>query len=623
MSNKYGGYLTVNWCGNQYSQKINPIAMLKRNTAFRTASQQYAANYILCEKYTTVSYKSDMESICLGAYLSGYSGQYGIRYDNSGWTDSSSINANFTLATGIAPHLEHIMLTGQTVIDGPEIIWRNCTIEKSTSTTPDGFTRRNWATFAHFDNVMVDMFRKILDGTVRIPSRKEVIDRTKVVIVNDVSSGSDDSIYSSPKALFEGLYKMDNDGYYQTNKSFFKKTGRYPSIPVIYGFNDSLANTFRVKLNKSTLRNRWSGIAAKQTEFNAYFPQEYTGDLYAGRYENGWVVYNPYKTGQIATAKIPFTYNTCTSMSLALSQYSATVVKEFADKVTFYLNNYDDEVNTALKTDTIQIEGSSSEPSWSYSDRAQHKASVLTKSWINNVFTLVVKHNGALDVTVNCSGSATGRLTAFTPAEIIVPSAPDVYTGPRQYEAEFFDWKSVTSVVKSGYSGSVRKYTGQGYVILGTSASASVRDTLNVTRAGTYKLHVRYSAPGDVSTLDLLINGSKVATPVFSKTVADSAWNIVSQDVSLNAGYNSVMLKANRTGAYSINLDNIVIEYVNPGNETSLENISQNDLSVVSSKYYTMTGMLVDNFNSDMKGLYLVCKLLSNGTIKSEKIFIP
>ena len=122
LNQKYGGYLIVSWCGTQYSPSINPIAMMKLNPAFAAICQQSPKYFILCEKYTTTAYKSDMESICLGTYLSGFSGQYGIRYDNSGWTDATGTNQNFTLTTGGAPMLEHIMLTGQTVIDGPEII---------------------------------------------------------------------------------------------------------------------------------------------------------------------------------------------------------------------------------------------------------------------------------------------------------------------------------------------------------------------------------------------------------------------------------------------------------------------------------------------------------------------
>ncbi len=94
LTNKFGGYLVVSWCGNQWSPSINPIAMMKRNSKFAKACREYTKNYILCEKYTQTSYQSDMESICLGAYLSGYSGNYGIRYDDTGWTDSNGVHEN-------------------------------------------------------------------------------------------------------------------------------------------------------------------------------------------------------------------------------------------------------------------------------------------------------------------------------------------------------------------------------------------------------------------------------------------------------------------------------------------------------------------------------------------------
>jgi hypothetical protein len=521
-----------------------------------------------------------MESLCLGAYLSGYSGQYGIRYDNTGWTDSTATNnANFTLATAGAVHLEHMMLTGQTVIDGPEIIWTNCFKENGTSTTSDSYTRRNWGTFAHFDNVMIDMFRKVLDGTVRIPSRKEVIDRTKYVIINNVNSGSNDSIYSSPKLLFDGLYRMDGDGYYENNKTFFKKTGRYPTIPTVYQLNDADANTFQYQINKSTINTRWPTLTSKVTELNATFPKEYSGDIYAGRIENGWVTYNPYKTKKVAKGSIPFKYNTCDSMNLAFSQYTAGVVKEYTDNVTFYLNNYDDEVNIGLKADTIWIYGSSSEPTWSYVERGSHQASTIVKSWSNGVFSLAIQHNGALDITVNCSGSATGRLTSYTAAVPVSPIKPALYTGPRQYEAECFDRRNISSVVTSGYSLAVRNYTGQGYIRLGTNAAASVRDTVSVLENGIYKLQTRYSAAtGTLTTIDLYVNGAKVATPVFTQTASESDWTVNTQYITLNTGNNSIVFQANAAGAYDIIFDNII---VSKGNDATIYDFT-NDLATTS-----------------------------------------
>ena len=188
VTNKYGGYLVVSWCGNQFSANINPIGMMKRNPAFAAACKQYSKNYILCEKYTQQGYQSDMESICLGSWLSGFSGNYGMRYDDTGWTDSTGVHQNFTMATYGAPFLEHVMLTGQTVIDGPELIWTQCFQETGVVSTTDGYNVRSWTTFPQFDNVSVDLFRKVLDGGVRIPTRQEVINRSKLTIVNDVNS---------------------------------------------------------------------------------------------------------------------------------------------------------------------------------------------------------------------------------------------------------------------------------------------------------------------------------------------------------------------------------------------------------------------------------------------------
>lgn len=560
LSHKYGGYLVVSWCGNQWSPNINPIGMLKRAPAFAAACRDYTENYILCEKYTQESYQSDMESLGLGAYLSGYSGQYGIRYDDTGWTDAAGAHANFTMATYGAPFLEHVMLTGQTVIDGPELIWTQCFRELGAGPTTDGYTMRRWGTFPQFENVSVDLFRKVLDGTVRIPTRREVIDRTRVVVLNNVNSGSADTIYSSPDTLFEGLYRMDGDGNLRDNKSFFKKTGRYPTIPTVFALDDADANAFQLQVNRSAYATRWPTIAAKVAEFDSIFPQEYTGDLYAGRHENGWVIYNPFKTGQTASATIPFKYNTADRMELTFSQYTAAAVKEYADRVTYYLSNYDNVLDTGLKTDVITIHGATTEPTWSYADRGSHQASVVTKTWSGGVFTLTVQHNGALDITVHCSGSATDRLTAYTPATLVAPTRPALFAGPRQYEAECFDYRGIAGLTSGANNGAIRNYTGQGYLQFGTGATAAVRDTVTVHSAGPYRLETRYSVVGaDAGGIDLYVNGTKVASPVFPQTPSLGDWAVLRGDVTLNAGANTVEFRATATRAASLYFDNIVV----------------------------------------------------------------
>lgn len=565
LNQKYGGYLVVSWCGTQYSPSINPIAMMKLNPAFAAICKQSPKNFILCEKYTTTSYKSDIESICLGTYLSGYSGQYGMRYDNSGWSDATGTNQNFTLATGGAPMLEHIMLTGETVIDGPEIIWLQDIQGLNNGTTSDGYTTRQWGFFSQYSNVILDIFRKILDGTVRIPTRQEVINRTKVVIIQNVNSGSSDNIYSSPQTLFEGLYRMDVDGDYQNNLYFTKKTGRYPTIPTAYLLADTNAQSFQLQVSNSLYSTRWPTLAAKTNELNTLFPQEYTGDIYVGRNENAWVIYNPYKTdvtktNQTASGSIPFKYNTCDHVDMTLSQYTSGVMKEYSNSVTFYLGNYDSQINLGSRTDTFTIYGSSSQPTYSWADRASHSGSTVTSGWTNGMWSLTVLHNGALDITVNCAGSATGRLTNYPPATIVPPTLPSTYTGAHQYEAECFDYKSINGYTQNGYGSGISNYTGQGFLNFGTSSSADVRDYVTVLKSGTYQLKTKYAVTGaNISTIDLYVNGAKVTTPAFTQTPSYSDWAIHKQNFPLNAGTNTIEFRANGTGASSIYFDNIVV----------------------------------------------------------------
>ncbi len=558
----YGGYLVVSWCGNQWSPSINPIGMLKRSPAFAAACREHTENYILCEKYTQQGYQHDMESLCLGAWLSGYSGHYGIRYDDTGWTDAAGNHEDFTMATYGAPFLEHVMLTGQTVIDAPELIWTQCFRETSRVSAGDGFMTRNWDTFPQFENMSVDLFRKVLDGTVRIPSRQEVIDRTKVVVINDVNSGSADTIYSSPDTLFDGLYRMETSGPHSTNKSFFKKSGRYPTVPTVYQLDDEPAKSFAIQVARSGYLSRWPTNAAKVNEFNTLFPEEASGDIYAGRHENGWVFYNPYKTGQTASGSIFFKYNTAERMELELTRYTSGVVKESSDKLEIYLNNHDVQLDNTPKTNTIRIHGASFQPSWSYVNRGTPGTAApgVTSSWSGGVLTLTVVHNGPVDITVNCSGAAEGRQTDYTPAAISAPPPPASYHGPRQYEGEHFDYKSIGGIETNAAPGSITGFHGQGFLRFGTNGEAAVRDRVSVSAAATYRLEMRYSVEGGSrSGIELHVNGSRVTELAFPETPSFSDWATVAHDVHLNAGSNVIELRATADGLRDIYFDSLVV----------------------------------------------------------------
>ena len=587
---RYGGYLVVSFTQAYYSADMMPIAYMKRNPEVNRLLTEHPEHFICCEKYTMQNGFFDIESNCLGAYLGGYAGNYGIRFDDCGWSPSDGNDATendgdvypFVKAAGAVPIMEHVMLTGQTVIDGPELIWTDVSREVGTSVTPDGYTRRNWDWFPQYVNIQMDEFRKVLDGTVRILSREEVIDRTKICLQNDINDGTFDS-YLTPATLFDGLYRPDcdrdrADGVYNNswleNKWWMKVSGRYPTIPQVYDLLDDTAKKLQV-MKVSEYNTRWPNEAAKVAELNELFPQEYTGDIYAAHAENTWMTYNPYQyedkitngvrtrytSARRASGVIPFLYNTADSISLDFSPYAMAVMKEYPDSVMLYMSNYrlsDDNNLTEAENveDTVRIYGIVEEPVVTWFDRAAHRASEIKQIWKDGVLTLVVAHNGPVEITVKGKGEATDRQTEWTKARIEVPEIPSVYTGTLQYEAEFFDYKDIGACRTNGYYNGRPGYQGQGYVEMGTSRSASIRDTVTVLRKGTYAITVRYLLPSGSLRLQMNVNGKRQFLNLRS---TGDAWAETSVETELNAGTNEVELKF-ATAAANVLIDCIKID---------------------------------------------------------------
>lgn len=587
LCNRRGGYLDISWCTNMWSADIGPIAMLKQIPEWEEACRKYSQNYILEEKYTQIGYINDVESVVFGSYISGYSGYYGIRYDDSGWSDSTWDGVEgkkdeegndipipkeqYRVATGLPIHLERLAFNGLTVIDGPELVWNDDFKETNSKTDGEGYQVRNWEMYDQFQNDMIDMFRKVLDGTVRISSRQEVINRTKVAVIQDVMTAthpswenpsSRDDLYSSYPTLFEGLYRMEDDGNLAHNHNPFRCTGRYPTIPTVYSLSDDIAKSIQVQINQSEIPARWNTIEEKQNEFNAMFPEESWGNFFAGRNENLWITYNPNKDGSTAGGYFIPKYNTCSQVEVAYSEYATGVFKEFSDHMDIYLNNFDEEDPTTLKTNTIKIYGASSAPTYTLKHRGVNQIrSSVSESWNNGVYTLTVQHNGPVDIQVNCSGNEQNRLTSYQEASYEPPAFPPEYTGPQQYEAEFFDVKNIEGIVANGCRSGVTGFWGQGYLKFGKNAAASVKDTVTCKTAGTKTMTLRYSTKSDddINQIDLYANNEKVDTLSFTKGDSLSDWKTIEKTVALKEGDNKVELRA--TGAISGDLyfDNFVI----------------------------------------------------------------
>ncbi len=555
MSHQYGGFLTVSFCGNIWSHPLNPVGMMKREPKLLEACRNYPESVIWLYKYTTSSCFYNNESVSFSPFVSGLSKNYGVRYDNCGWNGAMDAilgenhGKKYPASAGIGTVLEQTGINGGAVWDGPELTWREECFHEISNSTVDGYTRRNWAHFPNFDGVWADMFRKVIDGTVHIPSREEVIDRTKIVVINDITDGDDEQKYAAWGDLYDGLYKQNDpfnrgNGQWMDNFCYFKKTGRYATIPVCIDLYDDLAKSIPVQVKKTEYKKRWSNQTAKVADFDAQYPEVSKGDLFVARTGNQIVAYTPYtylNTKTTAKATIPLQYNTCDELTLNFNKLSGGLVREYSDHIDFYLNNYRSDTTTA-REDIIIIKGANSQPTFTLTKRNNANA-VTTEDFADGVYTLTVKHIGPVDIALRCAGNNTRTATATAAKALSLPKQPAEYHGAIMIEAEDMDFKSIKSCCTSPYNWypNVIGHAGNGFVDLGTNKNGSLRHQLALKSAGDYRIAIRYTNSTKAANLTVSVNGTeqKVATEKTDR----NEWKKAILTAPLIAGTNDFRIK--------------------------------------------------------------------------------
>jgi len=605
MAHKYGGFLTVSFCGNIWSHPLNPIGMMKRNKDLLEACKQYPEAMLWLYKYTTSSCFYNNESVTWSPFISGLAKNYGVRYDNCGWNGALDAllgekhGKKYPCAAGIGTVMEQTCVNGGAVWDGPELIWTE-DFQNLSNSTVNGYTRRNWGVFPNFRNAWLDMFGKIIDGTMYIPTREEVVNKTKIVVINDITSGDDENKYAAWGDLYDGLYKQTDpfnkdNGQWMNNYCYFKKTGRYGAVPVAIGLYDDLAKSIPVQVKKSARSSRWSTQTKKTTEFNKYYPEVSTGDLYVNRYRNQLVTYTPYtylNSKKQASAEIPLQYNTCEKLSLTWGKLSSAIIHEYQDHIDFYLNNYRSD-STAMVIDEIVVSGVTSTPSYTYTKRAQ--ASVSTTANYDEAaktYTVQIKHNGPVDVVLNCTGDGTDRLTdTVSNTALELPKQPAEYHGNIVIEAEDMDYKSIKACVTDPYGQypNVRGHAGNGFMIMGTSTSGSLRHELTVKEGGEYNITIRYMNTNKAGRLGAKVK-STVSVPV--EKTANNEWKRATFTQTLATGKNTLTIT--NTSGVNLYIDNIT--YSPAGTEEEKYGITIRDVehgSVVANVDSAAEGELV------------------------------
>ena len=475
--------------------------------------------------------------------------------------------------------------------------------------------------------------------------------------------------YVSPQGLYDGVYRNEQDyGGTQwnaenaplNNRWWLKSTGRYPAIPVVYDLLDDEAKklTVAVTAKDYASNSTWNNVNSKKAYLNKLFKQEYTGDIYAARHENAWVCYNPYQYdekhvnlatplhGQTFYRDFPAAkrsakgtlkpaYNTCRQIKMNLAPYSLVFMRENSDKLSLYMQNYRledgkryaqgnpalaDDANLpeyAQQVDTITVVGATAEPTFSWKDNASHSASTVTSEWKNSQFIVYVKHNGPLELTINCKGTSTsGKLkdSDVTPSVIEMPAQPEAYDGEMQYEFENFDYKNVNGCYGNAWYQNYRNYYGQGCLNMGTNKNASIRGYIPVSKAGNYKATIRYQANTAATVLEVICgNATKQITlpqtNVGNKDWADYEFDIDIADVKGNMTVNYV------SGGSAV-LDCVRLNY--QGALTGIQGITTSDDVIDHVEYYDLQGM---RLSAAKQGINIKKVYLRNGKTYTEKLY--
>ena len=584
MSHSYGGFVTISYCGNIWSHGLTPNGMLKRNKDLLEASKKYPEACLWLYKYTTTSCFYNSESVCLSPFISGLSTNYGVRYDNCGWNGAmeqifgQNNGKKYPCSSGLSTVMEQSCVNGGAVWDGPELIWTE-DFQNLSNTTVDGYERRNWGHFPNFVNGWIDMWRKIIDGTLYIPTREEVVGKTKIAVIADQGWNQEPSWdvsvneerYTAWGAMYDNIYKQDdpcnrNNGQWHDNMTFFKKTGRYGAIPVCVGMYDDLSNAIELQVKKSKRNSVWPTEQAKKNDFDRLYPEVSTGDLYVNRFRNQLITYTPYTYLNVktsATGEIPLKYNTCDKLTLTLGKLCNAAVREYADHIDFYMNNYrSDTLPNVL--DKIILTGATSRPTYTMKKRAAATAEAEDE-WDETTatYTLNVKHNGPVDISIKCAGAATDRATDILPSEPLtadLPKQPEPYYGPVTIEAEDMDYKSIASCMLDPYGQrpSVRGHSGNGFIETSTAKTSALRHNLKLDKAGDYNIVIKYCSTQKAGKLDVELNGETKSAE--TKLTDDNQWMKTSVTFTMKEGDNTLYIK--NTAGIKMMIDNVTYEPV-------------------------------------------------------------
>jgi hypothetical protein len=166
---------------------------------------------------------------------------------------------------------------------------------------------------------------------------------------------------------------------------------------------------------------------------------------------------------------------------------------------------------------------------------------------------------GPVDLSIKCSGNAIDRssdVVNSTALSADLPKQPSDYSGDIIAEAEDMDYKDIKSCVLDPYGAypNERGNAGNGFVDMGASTTGSLRHVVNVKRAGSYNITVRYTADGADGRLSAAMNTTTKA--LSCPQTATNEWKKVSFTADINQGDNTLVLT--NAGGTEMYIDQVI-----------------------------------------------------------------
>lgn len=187
--------------------------------------------------------------------------------------------------------------------------------------------------------------------------------------------------------------------------------------------------------------------------------------------------------------------------------------------------------------------------------------SIVNAAYSGITVTLTASENSAVDSAGNItySGTATTGNMTFKLAKggnsqtVTVSVTVPADSGGPKFEAEN------AVLVGCNVANDVGGYSGTGFVAGLNAIGDSITFTVNVPVAGKYNVDMRYGNGTSAKTLSIYVNGVKIKQTSYPSTGSWSTWGDVTEVLTLNAGTNTIMYRADTGDTPGLNPDYIII----------------------------------------------------------------